>query len=102
LLDWCVDTLVSRGYGSRLELLNKMYWEEFWEATIVAANTATAELNTQMRFQFMLHADKKSQGKWKDLPVPFPPRQEKVKDKSGLSQFPKNLKGAVYRPSDKL
>jgi len=93
---------VSRGYGSRQELLSGMYWEDFWEATIVAANTSAVELNTQMRFQFMLHADKKSQGKWRDLPIPFPVRHKEVKDKSGLSQFPKHMQGTVYRPSDKL
>lgn len=103
-MDWCVDVLASRGYGSRKELLTGMYWEEFWDATIVAANTKIEELNMQMRFNFMLHADKKSQGKWKDLPIPFLEVKDKetVVDKSGISQLPTYLQGAIYKPEDKF
>jgi hypothetical protein len=46
----------------------------------------------------MIHADKKSAGKWKDLPIPFPAEgdQESGIDVSGVSQIPLNLRGAVY------
>ena len=81
-----------------------MYWEEFWDTTIVAANTKIEELNVQMRFDFMLHADKKSQGKWRDLPIPFPKieHKETAGNKDGIDQLPVHLQGVVYRPEDKL
>ena len=78
-----------------------MYWEKFWEHVITAANFTAAEKNAEFRFQFMLHADKKSAGKWRDLPIPFPVSEEdiaKLKDKSGISQIPSHLKHTVYRP----
>ena len=46
----------------------------------------------------MIHADKKSAGKWQDLPIPFPNEEDnKSFDKSGISQIPKNLQGTIYR-----
>jgi len=44
----------------------------------------------------MLHADKKSAQKWKDLPIPFP-AEDKVKSDSGISQLPPRLQKVVYR-----
>jgi len=50
----------------------------------------------------MLRADKKAMGKWKDLPVPFPPRKKdtptEVK-KDGVSQLPTNLRHLVQTPN---
>jgi len=48
----------------------------------------------------MLHADKKSAGKWKDFPLPFPETKDKVKvkeDVSGVSQLPPHLRKLVFR-----
>jgi hypothetical protein len=83
-----------------------MYWEEFWDALELAANTKVEDMNSEFKFHFMLHADKKSKSKWKDMPLPFPARQEKGQgnktdsDKSGLDQLPAELRGLVYRPDD--
>jgi hypothetical protein len=78
-----------------------MYWEEFWEHVVVASNLSAVELNREQKFHFMLHADKKSAGKWKDLPIPFPSKEsEKVKDVSGISQLPPQLQSIVYRPDE--
>ena len=65
----------------------------------MAANFAADEKNAELKFQFMLHADKKSAGKWKDLPVPFPVEEGEgiVGDKSGISQLPEKLQKVVYR-----
>ena len=82
-----------------------MYWEEFWEYTTMAANFSSEEKNAELRFQFSLHADRKSIHKWKALPVPFPPiiseREKELSDKSGISQLPGVYRGLVYRPDEK-
>ena len=47
----------------------------------------------------MIHADKKSAGKWQDMPIPFPdedPANGPKPDISGVSQIPNNLRGAIY------
>jgi len=47
----------------------------------------------------MIHADKKSAGKWKDLPIPFPADEvdeDGTADLSGVSQIPFNLRGLVH------
>jgi hypothetical protein len=51
----------------------------------------------------MLHADKKSAKKWKDLPLPFPNKEKIIpKDnKGGITQLPPNLQGIVYRPDNR-
>ena len=78
-----------------------LYWEDFWELIQMAANFAADERNAELKFQFMLHADKKSARKWRDLPVPFPMDEkeiaETIKDKSGVSQIPSRLRRVVYR-----
>jgi len=66
---------------------------------VLAANSAAMDKNAMFRFQFMLHADKKSAAKWKDLPIPFP--KESVKeapkdDLGGISQIPASI--VVHRP----
>jgi len=58
-------------------------------------------MNAKLRFQFMLHADKKAAGKWKDLPIPFP-TQEQEKKKKGVEQLPEHLKNVVYRPDETI
>ena len=48
----------------------------------------------------MIHADKKSVGKWRDLPIPFPSEEKQIgkpTDLSGVSQLPPNLRGAVFK-----
>ena len=49
----------------------------------------------------MIHADKKSAGRWNDMPIPFPVEEKHefgIKaDISGVSQIPSNLRGAIYR-----
>jgi len=64
----------------------------------MAANFEADERNAELKFNFMLHADKKSAQNWKDLPVPFPVEgDDKVKD-DGISQLPSQLKNTiVYR-----
>jgi len=80
-----------------------MYWEEFWEYVTTAANFMAEEKNAEFRFQFMIHADKKSAKKWRDLPIPFPSTDgSKPKDKSGIKQLPSQLHHVVYRPDDTL
>jgi len=44
----------------------------------------------------MLHADKKSKDKWKDFELPFP-KEEEIKDKSGITGIPDNMKQYVYK-----
>ncbi len=101
-ITWCIDVLASRYGWTRTFCLERMYWEEFWEHVVVAANFTAEEKNAEFRFQFMLHATKKDVPNWKDLPVPFPPDKTKsaqrVRDMSGISQLPANLQGVVYRP----
>jgi len=66
---------------------------------VLAANGVAIEKNSDLRFQFMLHADKKSARKWKDLPIPFPEEPEKMVHKGdlgGLSQLPANI--VIHRP----
>ncbi len=43
--------------------------------TTIAANFTAEEKNADYRFEYMVHADKKSARKWKDLPIPFPARR---------------------------
>jgi len=66
----------------------------------IAANSTVEEKNAELKFHFMIHADKKSAGKWRDLPIPFPEDEEKTQfkgDLSGISQLPSYLKGAVFK-----
>lgn len=76
-----------------------MYWEDFWNLVQMAANFTADEKNAELKFQYMLHADKKSAQKWSDLPIPFPEEGEEIiKDKSGISQLPHHLKkSSVYK-----
>ena len=64
----------------------------------MSANLNIEDKNDEFKFHFMLHADKKSAGEWKDLPIPFPvENDDKVKD-DGISQLPSQLKNTiVYR-----
>ena len=78
---------------------NDLYWEEFWDLVQIAANFSADERNAELKFHFMIHADKKSAGKWKDLPIPFPEEEDQEDgnvDISGVSQIPFNLMGNVY------
>ena len=79
-----------------------MYWESFWGHVLTAANFTAEEKNAEFRFQFMIHADKKSVKKWRDLPIPFPKDSSEPKDKSGVEQLPSQLRSVVYRPDDAL
>ncbi len=69
----------------------------------MAANFSVDEKNAELKFQFMLHADKKSAKDWEDLPIPFPVESKGKKGTvqlnsiSGISQLPDNLKNVVYR-----
>ncbi len=66
---------------------------------VLAANSAAIDKNADLRFQFMLHADKKSAKKWKDLPIPFPKEPEKTVPKGdlgGTAQLPHDI--VVHRP----
>ena len=89
--------LASR-YGWTKEYIEEsLYWEDFCDLVQMAANFEADERNAELKFQFMLHADKKSAGKWKDLPVPYPVENDKVKE-DGISQLPSQLKNTiVYR-----
>jgi len=76
-----------------------LYWEEFWYFVQMAANFEADEKSSDLKFHFMLNADKKSASKWKDLPIPFPSDEEKdiAEDKSGVTQLPSYLRGAVLK-----
>jgi hypothetical protein len=67
----------------------------------IAANSTVEEKNAEFKFHFMIHADKKSAGKWQDLPIPFPADEKEIEsfhgDKSGVSQLPSYLRGALVR-----
>ena len=62
----------------------------------MAANFSVEERNSELKFHFMLHADKKSKDKWKDFELPFP-KEEEIKDKSGITGIPDNMKQYVYK-----
>ena len=62
----------------------------------MAANYTVEERNSELKFHFMLHADKKSKSKWKDFDLPFP-KEVEVKDKSGITGIPDNMKAYVYK-----
>jgi hypothetical protein len=101
-LTWCIDTLASRYGWTRNYCLKKLYWEEFWEHVKVCANFDAEEKNSELKFQFMLHATKKSD--WHDLPLPFPVDSKEAEnnlgDKSGINQLPENLQNSIYRTRD--
>jgi len=98
ILIWCIDVLASRYSWTRSDILEGLYWEELWEHTKIAANYSAEEKNAGMRFQFMIHADKKQARKWKDLPIPFPRKKGvPTKDISGVSQLPPYLQHVVHR-----
>ena len=64
----------------------------------MAANFAVEEINTELKFHFMLHADKKSKDKWKDFELPFPNEKDTViEDKSGITGIPDNLQKYIYK-----
>lgn len=62
----------------------------------MAANYSVEERNSELKFHFMLHADKKSKSKWKDFELPFP-REIEVTDKSGITTLPQDLQKYVYK-----
>jgi len=62
----------------------------------MAANFTVEERNSELKFHFMLHADKKSKSKWKDFDLPFPKDQE-IKDKGGVRGLPQDLQKYVYK-----
>jgi len=78
-----------------------LYWEEFWSFVLMAANFTADEKNADLKFHFMLNADKESAKKWRDLPVPFPADADKetdtAKDNSGITQLPPHLQKVVLR-----
>lgn len=75
----------------------QLYWEEFQEFVQMAANFIVEERNAELKFHFMLHADKKSKSKWKDLELPFPKTEKDLEDKSGLKVLPQDLQKFVYK-----
>jgi len=95
---WCIDKLASR-YGWTNEYCEEgVYWEKFFGLVQMAANFTADEKNAELKFNFMLHADSKSAGKWKDLPIPFPIVDKDEVKNDGISQLPKHLKESiVYR-----
>ena len=63
----------------------------------MAANFSVEDTNSELKFHFMLHADKKSKSKWKDFDLPFPKKEEDLKDKSGITGLPDDLQKFVYK-----
>ena len=94
---WCIDTLASRYGWTKKYMEEELYWENFCDLVQMAANFTADEKNAELKFHFMLHADKKSARKWKDLPIPFPVKEGKEVKNNGVSQLPPQLKGVVYR-----
>ena len=66
---------------------------------MMAANFTADDKNADLKFHYMLNADKKSAKKWRDLPIPFPAEKKTdvVRDKSGITQLPTRLQGVVLR-----
>lgn len=91
--------MASRYGWTKKYVEEELYWEELWEYVVMAANFAAEEKNAEFKFHFMLHADKKSKGKWKDAPLPYPnesPEEAIEGDLGGVSQLPSHIR--VYRP----
>jgi hypothetical protein len=61
----------------------------------VAANFTVEDKNSELKFHFMLHADKKSRNSWKDFELPFPVITNT--SKAGIESLPDNLKLLVYK-----
>ena len=91
--------MASRYGWTKQYMEESLYWEEFWNFVLMAANFTADEKNADLKFHFMLNADKKSARKWKDLPIPFPAEKEAdiAQDKSGITQLPPHLRGAVIK-----
>jgi hypothetical protein len=92
LFDWIIDSLASRYGWTKDYIENSLYWEELWSLVTVAANFTAEERNAEFKFHFMLHADKDSASKWKDLAIPFPVGKEEtmkdvLKDNTGVRQL---------------
>ena len=62
----------------------------------MAANFTVEERNSELKFHFMLQADRKSKSKWKDFDLPFPEEKEVI-DKGGVIGLPEDLKKFVYK-----
>lgn len=66
--------------------ISELYWEEFWEIGILAANLLAEEENEKRRFEFMIHCQsKEAMESWKDSPIPFP--DESKLEKKKVNQF---------------
>jgi hypothetical protein len=100
-LTWCIDVLASRYSWTREYCLEHLYWEEFWEYVIVAANYQAEEKNAEFKFNFMLHADKSSAESWEDYPIPFPEEGSEIVGKKSISEIPPEMQRLVYRPDKK-
>lgn len=66
----------------------------------MSANFTVEERNAELKFHFMLHADKKSKNNWKDFELPYPKVEQTTGDKSGIKELPSNLKNLVYREDE--
>lgn len=73
----------------------------------MAANFTAEEKNAEFRFNYMLHADKRSAKKWQDLSIPFPTTSKEHINKEDIggtkqlqAQAPHlNISHLPYRPS---
>jgi len=53
-----------------------MFWEEVYPMYELASNMDIIEKNSDMKFNYLLHASSKDAMKsWRDLPIPFPNRR---------------------------
>lgn len=88
-----MDTLAKRYGWLYTEISENMYWEDVYAMYEFASNVSAIERNSEMKFQFMLHAEsQKALDSWRDpiaIPYPdrrwIPPQPKEVKiSKSGL------------------
>jgi hypothetical protein len=63
----------------------------------MSANFSVEERNSELKFHFMLHADKKSKNQWKDFELPYPKQEKDLKDQGGVKSMPDNLQRFVYK-----
>jgi hypothetical protein len=93
LFIWMIDILAKRYGWTAHYISEKLYWEEMYEHLKVAANFDAEERNSELKFQYMLHADEKGVSQWKDLPIPYPVSETKatlrevLDDSTGVKQI---------------
>ncbi len=70
-----------------------MYWEDVYSMYELASNSDAIELNREMKFNSMLHAQSKEQlENWTDIKIPFPDPKWREPKRNLRSNLPANMK----------